>query len=83
MATDEKLPQGTLDWLEMAGTLMHEAASRADLPSDLNVSLVERYTDGAKLSDELVQGIRFDITGGQPSFRVGVLPDEQADVTWR
>lgn len=64
MATDAKLDQGTTAWLEMAGTLMCEAAARAGLPPDLSVSLVERYTDGAELPNGLVQGLRFDIVAG-------------------
>ncbi len=80
MSTDAKVRQGTTAWFEMAGTLMSEAASRAGLSPELNVSLLERYTDGIELSDGLVQGLRFDITGGKPSFRVGVRQDERADV---
>lgn len=45
------------------------------------MSLVERYTDGLELSEGLVQGLRFDIVAGMPSFRVGVRKDERADVT--
>jgi len=78
---DVRLPHGTTAWFEMAGTLMCEFASQARLSPDLNVSLVERYTDGVKLSEGLVQGIRFDIIGGKPSFRVGVRQDERADIT--
>lgn len=81
MTTNRKVTQGTLAWLEMVGVLMCEAALKAALPSDRNVSLVERYTDGVLLSEGLVQGIRFDIIGGKPSFRVGVQPNERADVT--
>lgn len=81
MNTDMKERQGTTAWFEMAGTLMCEAASQAKLSPELNVSLVERYTDGVEMSEGLVQGVRFDIVGGKPSFRVGVRPDERADVT--
>lgn len=78
---DVKFPQGTTAWFEMAGKLMCESASQASLSPDLNVSFVERYTDGVKLSDGLLQGMRFEIVGGKPSFRVGVRQDERADIT--
>lgn len=75
-----RLPHGSAAWFAMAGSLMVEAASRARLAPDCNVSLVERYIDGVALSDGLVQGLRFDIDGGTPSFRVGAGPDETADI---
>ncbi|PWC37679.1 hypothetical protein [Azospirillum sp. TSO35-2] len=81
MTTHAKLRQGTTAWFEMVGTMMTEAAARANLPADLNVSLVERYTDGVELFKDLIQGIRFDIVGGEPSFRIGARRDERADVT--
>ena len=28
-----------------------------------------------------IQGFRFDIVGGKPSYRVGVRPDERGDIT--
>ena len=59
MTTDMKVHQGTKEWFDMVGTLMFEAASQAELPPELNLSLVERYTDGVELSEGLVQGIRF------------------------
>lgn len=59
---------------------MSEAASQSGLSPELNLSLVERYTDGVELSEGLVQGLRFDILGGKPSFRVGARRDERADV---
>lgn len=80
MTDHERLCQGTTAWFEMVGSMMVEAARRANLPGDLNVSLVERYTDGAMLSGGLVQGIRFEIVGGAPSYRVGAQPHEQADI---
>lgn len=80
MTDHERLRQGTTAWFEMVGTMMVEAARRANLPGDLNVSLVERYTDGVMLSDGLGQGIRFEIVGGEPSYRVGAQPHEQANV---
>lgn len=81
MTAATKLGQGTTEWFEMIGVLMSEAASPEGLSSELTVSLVERYVDGVELSEGLVQGIRFDIVGGKPSFRVGARQDEQADVT--
>lgn len=78
--TDVKLTHGTIPWFEMVGTLMCEAASKAGLPSDHNVSVVERYTDGGELSEGLVQGLRFDIVGGKPTFRAGVRQGEHADI---
>jgi len=81
MTTDAKLRQGTMAWFEMVGTLMIEAASRSGLSPELNLSIVERYTDGVDLSEGLVQGLRFDIISGKPSFRVGARRDEWADVT--
>lgn len=81
MTTDGKVRQGTTAWFEMVGGLMTDAASRSALSPDLDVSLVERYTDGIELSEGLVQGIRLDIVGGKLSFRIGARPDEQADVT--
>ncbi len=81
MTTHAKLRQGTTAWFEMVGTLMSEAASQSGLAPDLNVSLVERYTDGVEISECLVQGLRFDLCNGTPSFRVGVRRDERADIT--
>jgi hypothetical protein len=77
---DKQFRQGSAEWFEMVGTLMREAAVQAKLPPSLNLSFVERYSDGRQLADGLVQGIRFDISGGMPSFRVGARPDEQADI---
>ena len=80
MTKEVKLPQGTPAWFEMVGTLMNEFAAGASLPPELNVSLVERYTDGVEIGYGLVQGIRFDIVNGRPSFRIGAGRDERADV---
>lgn len=77
---DEQFHHGSEAWFRMLGTLLCEAAANADLPEDLSASLLERYTDGTPLADGLVQGIRFDIIAGRPSFRIGVRPDERADV---
>ncbi len=60
---------------------MCEAASSAGLSPDYRVSVVERYTDGVELSVGLVQGLRFEIIDGKPTFRVGARQDERADVT--
>ena len=59
---------------------MCEAALRAGLAPDENWSLVERYTDGATLPSGRLQGIRFDIVNGIPSYRIGVEADEHADI---
>lgn len=80
-AGDAKIEQGTPAWFEMVGTVMSDAAASAGLSPDHNVSLVERYTDAADVGGGLVQGFRFDITGGKPSYRVGVRPDERGDIT--
>ncbi|MGJ8530820.1 MAG: hypothetical protein ACSHYC_01465 [Alphaproteobacteria bacterium] len=80
MSTGAKLEQGTTAWFEMVGALLCEAAVRARLSPTLNLSLVERYADGITMPNGLVQGLRFDISAGTPSFRVGVRPDELADV---
>lgn len=76
-----KIRHGTAEWFQMVGTLMSEAASQAGLSPELNLSFVERYTDGAEWPDGLVQGIRFDIVQGEPSFRIGARKDERADIT--
>lgn len=76
MTEDMKLCQGTTEWFNMLGTLMSEAASRAGLSPQLTLSLVERYTDGVDLFEGLVQGIRFDITGGKSSFRIRILSNQ-------
>ncbi len=81
MTTNAKVRQGTTAWFEMVGMLMSEAASRSGLSPELSVSLVERYTDAVELSKGFVQGIRFDILGAKPSFRVGARHDERADIT--
>ncbi len=81
MTEDAKLRQGTTAWFEMVGALLCEAAMKACLSPTLNLSLVERYTDGVTLPGGSVQGLRFDIRGGVPSFRVGVSSDERADAT--
>jgi hypothetical protein len=74
-----RLAHGSVAWFEMVGRLMCDAAARAALPAGFHLSLVERYTDGALLADGLVQGLRFEIRGGKPSFRVGAHPSEAAE----
>ena len=81
MTTHTKIPQGTPAWFEMVGTVMRDAAERAGLARGHTVSLVERYIDGVELGDGLVQGLRFAIVDGTPSYRVGVRPDERGDIT--
>ncbi len=81
MSTDVKLLQGTKTWFEMVGELLCDAARTAGLSPTLTLSLVERYTDGLEISGGLVQGIRFDIINGNPSFRVGAGRDERGDIT--
>ncbi|MEX6507219.1 hypothetical protein [Jiella sp. M17.18] len=81
MIGHDKLQQGTTEWFDMVGTLMSDAALRSGLAPDFTVSFVERYTDGVELPGGLVQGIRFDIVDGKPSYRVGARLEEQADIT--
>ena len=72
---------GSAAWFGMVGALMCEAAREAALPPGLHVSLVERLLDGAPLPGGQVAGLRFDILGGRPAFRIGVGPDEVGDIT--
>lgn len=65
----------------MVGTVLEDAATHARLPPDFNVCMVERYTDGIELSPGLLQGLRFEIIGGKPSFRLGAGRDERGDIT--
>ncbi|WP_445679019.1 hypothetical protein [Radicibacter daui] len=81
MSPAAKLPHGSVEWFEMVGRVMCEAASQANLPPDLNWSLVERYSDGTKLPNGRLQGLRFDLVASKPVFRAGVDIDEQGDVT--
>ena len=80
MIAATKLPQGTTAWFDMVGTLMTDFASQANLPSDLTVSFVECYSDGEEIADGLMQGIRFDIQSGKPSYRTGAKREETADI---
>ncbi|ATE64674.1 hypothetical protein [Rhizorhabdus dicambivorans] len=77
---DSKLVQGSEAWFDMVGTVMSDAAARAGLPADLNISLVERYTDGSLLLNGLIQGLRFEIVAGKPRFRIGAGPTERGDI---
>lgn len=76
-----RIPHGTTAWFEMVGTLMVDAARRAALPDDFNTSLLERFTGGVDNGAGQMAGMRFDVVNGAPSFRTGVGPDEQADIT--
>lgn len=75
-----RLPQGEADWFRMVGTLICQAVLRSGLSPQVDLSLIERYSDGQPLSDGLIQGLRIDIRRGVPSFRVGVRREERADV---
>jgi len=75
-----RLSHGSVAWWEMVGQLMCDAATRAALPADVNLSLVERCTDGISLPGALLPGLRFELVGGQPTFRVGVRHDERGDI---
>jgi hypothetical protein len=80
-----RIPHGTTAWFDMVGALMVDAARRAALPDDFNISLLERFTDGvdkgAGQAAGQMAGMRFDVVNGAPSFWTGVGPDEQADIT--
>lgn len=81
MEAGEKLAHGSAAWFAMVGELMCEAARDAALPSGFDASLVERFIGGAALPGRQVEGMRFDILGGRPTFRIGVGAQETADVT--
>lgn len=81
MKSPAKLPHGTMEWFAMVGGAICEAALHAGLSPDLNWSLVERYSDGTELANGRMQGLRFDLVSGRPSFRVGVSIEERGDVT--
>ncbi|MGD0107501.1 MAG: hypothetical protein ABSC06_26200 [Rhodopila sp.] len=71
MTTDAKLRHGTMAWFELVGTLLCKAALNFGRSPELNLSQVERYTDGVELSEGLVQGMRFDTwEPGHPSGSV-------------
>jgi hypothetical protein len=81
MTEDLKVLHGTTAWFEMVGTVMKDAAAHAKLSPDFNVCLVERYTDGVELGPGLVPGLRFEIIGGKPTFRLGARHGERGDIT--
>ena len=81
MEAAAKIPHATTAWFAMVGRVMEQAALHAGLPPDLNVSLVERYTDGSEAGPGLMQGLRFEIIGGRPTFRQGVRHGERGDIT--
>lgn len=81
MPSETTYAAGSPDWFAMVGEILVTAARAADLPADLNVSLVEHYIDGPEIAPGLFQGLRFDITNGVPSFRTGVMPGETGDTT--
>ncbi|CAN5346590.1 hypothetical protein BH11PSE5_BH11PSE5_22220 [soil metagenome] len=66
-----QITQGTPEWFHMIGGILVDAARNANLPSDINLVFVERYTDGTEIGDGLVQGIRLDFRNGVPSYRIG------------
>lgn len=70
--------QGSREWFEMLGTLMVEAAGLVPLPD--RVTFLERYRDGTDLGESRVQGICFDVADGRATYRVGVRPDDRADI---
>lgn len=59
MTTEAKMRQGTAAWFEVLARLMSEAASWPGLRPDAILSLLERYIDGAELTEDPIQGIRF------------------------
>lgn len=81
MADDSRLPHGSPAWFAIVGEQLLAAARQADRLPEHDVSLVERYTDGVEWRPGLFQGLRFDIVGGQPSFRLGAGRDERGDIT--
>lgn len=81
MTSDTRYIAGSLEWLNMVGAVLQNAAESAGLPASQTISLVEHCIDGPEIAPGLVQGLRFDIRNGMPSFRVGVEPDEVGDIT--
>ena len=81
MIENSKILQGTAAWFEMVVVIMRDAALQAKLSPSMNISLVERYTDGVEFINGRYQGIRIEVQNGKPSFQVGVRTDEQADIT--
>jgi hypothetical protein len=81
MTEGMKIAHGTSAWFDMVGTVLMDAAMEAELLPTYNVCLVERYIDGIEVGPGLVQGLRFEIVGGKPFFRLGARHDEWGDVT--
>lgn len=80
MSAATKLAAGTVAWFDMVGSLMFDAASRAGHAPGQNWSLVERYSDGSRLPNGRLKGLRFDIVDGLPSYQVGVDEGERGDL---
>jgi len=81
MAERSRLVQGSHAWFEMVGTVVCNALNEGRPYSSFGWAFVERYSDGGRLADGLIQGIRFDVREGVATYRVGVQPDERGDVT--
>lgn len=73
--------QGSHGWFEMIGALLCEAIAEEAPDTELEWSLIERYSDGFELAPGLVQGIRLEIRGGNARYRVGVRREETGDAT--
>ena len=63
------------------GIAIQSSARPGGMYEELNVSLVERYTDRIEPSRGLIQGQRFDIISGKPFFRAAARQDERTDIT--
>jgi len=48
MTDQQKIEQGTPEWFHMVGRTLVEAASRASLPHNMNLSFVEPTLTGAR-----------------------------------
>ncbi|UYB54284.1 hypothetical protein OCJ37_10290 [Xanthomonas sp. AM6] len=81
MNAASRFVQGSSEWFDMVGTLVCRAVKRAGYPFPGNWTLIERYSDGVRLPNGLIQGIRFDLRAGAAAYRVGVAPEEQGDAT--
>jgi hypothetical protein len=76
---EQKHELGTAAWFDMVGALIKDSALQHGLPPDLNITIIERYSDGKELSRGFYQGLRLEIANGELSYRVGVRRDEEAD----
>lgn len=81
MNAASKLVQGSSAWFELVGVSVCSAVERAGSPWPRNWTLVERYSDGERLPNGLIQGIRFDLRAGACTYGVGVAPEERGDAT--